>query len=86
MLLPLALTRTSWLAAETTEKSKLQVIRMTANGENDGKVKLWDFKSKTQISELSGHDKPVMSVSFSPNQKLLASGSKNKTVRIWQLS
>ncbi|WP_407681863.1 WD40 repeat domain-containing protein [Pseudanabaena cinerea] len=35
---------------------------------------------------LSGHNKPVMSISFSPNRKLLASGSRDKTVRIWQLS
>jgi WD40 repeat protein len=60
--------------------------KIVASGGDDGKVKLWDVKSKTQISELSGHDKPVMSVSFSPNKKLLASGSKDKTVRIWQLS
>ncbi|BFM38241.1 WD-40 repeat [Synechocystis sp. LKSZ1] len=60
--------------------------KIVASGGDDGKVKLWDVKSKTQKSELSGHDKPVMSVSFSPNGKLLASGSKDKTVRIWQLS
>lgn len=60
--------------------------KIVASGGDDGKVKLWDVKSKTQISELPGHDKPVMSVSFSPNKKLLASGSKDKTVRIWQLS
>ena len=60
--------------------------KIVASGGDDGKVKLWDVKSKTQKSELSGHDKPVMSVSFSPNGKLLASGSKDKTVRMWQLS
>jgi WD40 repeat protein len=60
--------------------------KIVASGGDDGKVKLWDVKSKTQINELSGHDKPVMSVSFSPDKKLLASGSKDKTVRIWQLS
>lgn len=60
--------------------------KIVASGGDDGKVKLWDVKSKTQKSELSGHNKPVMSISFSPNGKLLASGSKDKTVRIWQLS
>ncbi len=60
--------------------------KFVVSGGDDGKVKLWDVKNKTQISELSGHDKPVLSVSFSPNGKLLASGSKDKTVKIWQLS
>lgn len=60
--------------------------KIVASGGDDGKVKLWDVKSRTQMSELSGHDESVMSVSFSPNGKQLASGSKDKTVRIWQLS
>lgn len=60
--------------------------KIVASGGDDNKVKLWDVKSRTQMSELSGHDKPVMSVSFSPNGKLLASGSKDYSVRIWQLS
>jgi len=60
--------------------------KIVASGGDDGKVKLWNIKDKILISELSGHDKPVMSVSFSPNGKLLASGSKDKTVRIWQIN
>jgi len=42
-------------------------------------------KNKTQTGDLSGHNKPVISVSFSSEGKLLASGSKDYTVRIWQL-
>jgi WD40 repeat protein len=60
--------------------------KIVASGGDDSKVKLWNVKNKTRIRELSGHDKPVMSVSFSPDGKLLASGSKDYTVRIWQLS
>jgi WD40 repeat protein len=58
---------------------------IVASGGDDGKVKLWDVKNKKLVSELSGHDKPVMSVGFSLDGKLLASGSKDYSVRIWRL-
>ena len=61
---------------------------MFASAGDDGLIRLWDiWKGQSQDSQLlSGHNKPVMSVSFSPSGELLASGSKDKTVRIWQLS
>jgi WD40 repeat protein len=59
--------------------------KIVASGGDDGKVKLWDVKNKLLASELSGHDRPVMSVGFSPDGKLLASGSKDFNVRIWRL-
>jgi WD40 repeat protein len=37
--------------------------KIVVSGGDDGKVKLWDLKNKAQISELSEHDKPVVSVS-----------------------
>jgi len=56
------------------------------SGGDDGKVKLWDVKNKAQIKELPGHDKSVISISYSSDGKLLATGSKDYTVKIWQLS
>ncbi|WP_017305463.1 hypothetical protein [Spirulina subsalsa] len=56
-----------------------------ASAGDDGSIRLWDInKGQDQNSQLlSGHDKSVTSVSFSPDGKLLASGSK--TIRIWKL-
>jgi WD40 repeat protein len=36
-----------------------------------------------EIRQLSGHAGPILSLSTSPDDKLIVSGSNDKTVRIW---
>ncbi|KAL5018254.1 hypothetical protein ScPMuIL_003976 [Solemya velum] len=67
------------------------VHHLLASTGQDNLVKLWDFVSEVggatvQVelrAELCGHTGPVMACSFSPNGKLLASGSIDKTLRLW---
>jgi WD40 repeat protein len=47
-------------------------------------VKLWDVASEALRQTLSGHDSMVISVALSPNGKLLASGSLDKTIMLWR--
>jgi WD40 repeat protein/energy-coupling factor transporter ATP-binding protein EcfA2 len=39
-----------------------------------------------ELNRLEGHDAPVMSVSISPDGKILASGSYDKTLKLWNLN
>jgi WD40 repeat protein len=47
-------------------------------------VKLWDTTTGEEIKTLSGHTNWVYAVSFSPDGKLLASGSFDNTVKLWR--
>ena len=51
----------------------------------DNTVRLWDTVSGVEKAVLSGHAEYVSSVSFSPDGKTLASGSRDATIRLWDV-
>jgi WD40 repeat protein len=66
-----------WVAAGHFDNSK---------GKKDNNkmvIKIWDLESGKEIRMFRGHTKPVTSVSFSRDGKMLLSSSADKTVRLW---
>ncbi|KAJ9517002.1 hypothetical protein QJQ45_027353 [Haematococcus lacustris] len=49
----------------------------------DCKVILWDWRTQTQLSLLTGHQAPVMSVDMSLNGNIMVSGDKDGMLIVW---
>ncbi len=49
-----------------------------------GQVKLWDSQTGKEMATLVGHTDRVFSIAFSPDGKLLATASFDRTIKLWQ--
>jgi len=62
--------------------------RIFATGTNNGgksSVLIWDILEQTQLHEFEGHTDAVVSIGFSDNGYLMASGSRDGSCKIWDL-
>jgi WD40 repeat protein len=49
----------------------------------DTSIKLWDLTTGREVRSLIGHSSAVFSLAFNPNGDILASGSRDGTIRLW---
>jgi len=60
---------------------------MEPNRGNEGKgfVRLIETSTGKTLADLKGHDLPIAGLAFSPDGRLLASGSLDRTIKLWEL-
>ncbi|WP_367890339.1 WD40 repeat domain-containing protein [Sphaerospermopsis torques-reginae] len=47
-------------------------------------IKLWHISTKTKIATLVDHFNSVSTVALSPDSQIIATGSRDKTIKIWK--
>ena len=69
----------SILAAKFSPTGKLLATAI------ENQIYLWELDNIRQLVQLDGHTAWVRSLAFSPQGKILASGSRDRTIRIWNV-
>lgn len=60
-----------------------QDSRFCLTGSWDGTLRLWDIKKGATIRRFVSHSRDVLAVAFSPDNRQIASGGRDKNLKIW---
>lgn len=78
-LVPLCPASGSDVAAFSPDSSAVAI------GSEHGRLQLWSVAQQTKLADFKGHEAGVWCVDWSADGRLLASGSMDGTVRLWEL-
>lgn len=67
---------------EVTEGETSIEFRL-ASGAEDGKIRIWDLHKRKSAAVLDSHVSVVRSLQYSPEERILVSGSRDKTLIVW---
>lgn len=70
--------------AESENQGESQIQYRLASGAEDGKIRIWDLHKRKSAAVLDSHVSVVRSLQYSPEEKVLLSGSRDKTLIIWE--
>ncbi len=56
-----------------------------ASAGGDKIIKLWYWKTGTEIKNLKGHTSAIVSICFFNDGKMLASGGGDKIIKLWNI-
>ncbi|NJL22288.1 MAG: hypothetical protein HC895_18045 [Leptolyngbyaceae cyanobacterium SM1_3_5] len=51
----------------------------------DRLIKLWDWPKQKEVGSIAAHTQGVNAIAFSPTGQQFASGSADKTVKLWSI-
>ncbi|MBV8886616.1 MAG: WD40 repeat domain-containing protein [Chroococcidiopsidaceae cyanobacterium CP_BM_RX_35] len=76
--------------AETLSQRETTAIVTSPDGQilassHGKKIQLWNLRTGKSLALLAGHSGWVSAIAFSPDSKTLASGSLDRTIRLWNL-
>jgi len=63
-----------------------QIQYRLASGAEDGKIRIWDLHKRKSTAVLDSHVSVVRALQYSPEEKVLVSGSRDKTLIVWDAS